>query len=149
MDVRSRIATRADIPVISSLYALLAEEMGALKAVWLLTDGLPEPIETALEALLDDPGIRVYIGEIARYPFGFLVARSEELLPQAGLIFTDPEAREVGIGAAMIDRFVADFRTSGHRCFDAHVPPGQREAKNFFESHGFSARRIVMHHPGG
>jgi hypothetical protein len=29
--------------------------------------------------------------------------------------------------------------------FDAAVPPGHREAKNFFEQHGFSARSITMH----
>ncbi len=76
------------------------------------------------------------------------------MLPQAGgrtigairLIFTDPEAREVGVGEAMMELYLREARAGGIGFFDAHVAPGHRLAKNFFESHGFSARRIVMHH---
>ena len=39
-----------------------------------------------------------------------------------------------------------DYRAMGHHLFDAHVLPGHRLAKNFFEAGGFSARTIVMHH---
>lgn len=156
MEVGSRRATPADIPALAGLYELLAAEMAELKPVWPLADGLAEPIEASLERLLADPDAVLYVGEIDAYPFGFLLARSEPMLPQAGgerigsvrLIFTDPEAREVGIGEALIERFLDDFRTEGHRRFDAHVPPGHREAKNFFESNGFAARRIVMHRSG-
>jgi ribosomal protein S18 acetylase RimI-like enzyme len=157
MEVRSRRATPADVPALAGLYSLLAGEMAALKAVWPLADGLEEPIRESLSSLLTDPDAALYLGEIDGYPFGFLLARSEPLLAQAGgerigsirLIFTDPEAREVGIGEAIIEQFLDEFRAAGHRRFDAHVPPGHREAKNFFESNGFAARRIVMHRPEG
>jgi hypothetical protein len=49
----------------------------------------------------------------------------------------------------MIQIVLAEFRASGHRLFDARVSPGHRLAKNFFESNGFSARLIVMHHADG
>ena len=76
------------------------------------------------------------------------------MLPQAAgeevgvirLIFTDPEARGVGVGDAMITQALAELRGRGLRYFDARVSPGHRHAKNFFESNGFSARLIVMHH---
>ena len=156
MEVRSRVAIPADIPALAALYRLLAEEMQALKPVWPLADGLAEPIDATLAGLIADPLSTVYLAELDGYPFGLLVARSEPLLPQAGgerigairLIFTDPGARSVGIGEAMIEQCLADLRATGHRRFDAHVPPGHREAKNFFESNGFAARRIVMHHSG-
>jgi hypothetical protein len=41
---------------------------------------------------------------------------------------------------------LAELRQRGISKFDAHVLPGHRLAKNFFESGGFSARSIVMHH---
>ena len=62
------------------------------------------------------------------------------------VVFTEPEAREVGVGEAMLDAILAHLRGSDHRLFDAHVLPGHRLVKNFFESGGFSARSIVMHH---
>ena len=46
----------------------------------------------------------------------------------------------------MRDKLMDDFRASGHTLFDAHVLPGHRLAKNFFEAGGFSARSIIMHH---
>ena len=62
------------------------------------------------------------------------------------LVFVDEEARGVGLGEAMRDMLMDEFRTTGHTLFDAHVLPGHRLAKNFFEAGGFSARTIVMHH---
>jgi hypothetical protein len=38
------------------------------------------------------------------------------------------------------------LRKRGISRFDAHVLPGHRLAKNFFEAGGFSARSITMHH---
>ena len=85
---------------------------------------------------------------------GFMWMRLEALLPQADgaqvgsvrLVFVQPEARGVGVGEAMISMVLAGFRDRGVKLFDSHVSPGHRLAKNFFESNGFSARRIVMHH---
>jgi hypothetical protein len=43
--------------------------------------------------------------------------------------------------------YVMDLlRKRGISRFDAHVLPGHRLAKNFFEAGGFSARSITMHH---
>ena len=149
----SRSAGADDVPALADLYATLLEEMTALKSVWGLTDGLPEPVAEAFEAHLAAPADHVYVGEYDGVPVGFLVWREDALLPQAGgaqiatvrLIFTDPEARRVGVGEAMVQRFLAEARERGIELFDAVVPPGHRHAKNFFESNGFKARRIVMH----
>jgi ribosomal protein S18 acetylase RimI-like enzyme len=78
----------------------------------------------------------------------------EQILPQAGgaevgsirLIYVDPEAREVAIGEEMRDYVMDMLRKRGISRFDAHVLPGHRLAKNFFEAGGFSARSITMHH---
>jgi GNAT superfamily N-acetyltransferase len=136
------------------MYRRLAEEMSEYHPMWGRADGLSEPIGEALRSILDDPSATIYLGLIDDLPFGFILARSEPMLPQAGgerigvirLVFTEPEAREVGVGETMLEALLADLRDAGHRLFDAHVLPGHRLVKNFFESGGFSARSIVMHH---
>jgi hypothetical protein len=46
----------------------------------------------------------------------------------------------------MREAILEHLRADGHRLFDAHVLPGHRLVKNFFESGGFAARSIIMHH---
>jgi ribosomal protein S18 acetylase RimI-like enzyme len=128
--------------------------MTTLHPMWPLADGLPEPIDRAFSDALADEDTLVLVGSIDGYPLGFLVARVEELLPQAKgeqvgsirLVFVDAHAREVGIGESMREMALAEMRARGLTRFDAHVLPGHRLVKNFFEAGGFSARSIVMHH---
>jgi GNAT superfamily N-acetyltransferase len=61
------------------------------------------------------------------------------------LIYTEPEARGVGVGHEMLESALEQLRALGISRFDAPVGPGQREAKNFFEGHQFAARSIIMH----
>jgi hypothetical protein len=154
MRVGARRAESGDLGVLTQLYRALEVEMTALHTMWPLADGLPEPVEASLAAALEDDATMVVIGEIDDYPFGFLLARVEPLLPQAGeesicairLVFVEFDAREVSIGETMRDLVMEAMRERGITKFDAHVLPGHRLVKNFFEAGGFSARSIVMHH---
>jgi ribosomal protein S18 acetylase RimI-like enzyme len=154
MNVSARVATCDDIPTLESLYRGLEEEMTALHAMWPVADGLDEPVAESIGTALTDPETIVLIGEIDGYPFGFLLARVERLLAQADgqrvgalrLIYVDHDAREVALGEAMRETALTMLRERGITKFDAHVLPGHRLAKNFFEAGGFSARSIIMHH---
>ena len=154
MKVEAREATGSDLEVLTSLYRSLEDEMVGLHTMWPLADGLDEPVEDAILQALEDPDAIALIGTIDDHPFGFLYARVEPLLRQAEgekvgairLIFVDHDAREVAVGEAMRDKAMALLRDRGITKFDAHVLPGHRLAKNFFEAGGFSARSIVMHH---
>ena len=154
MEVCSRRAAPVDLPVLVDLYRSLEKEMVALHTMWPLADGEAEPVEDSLARALDDPATTIYLGTVDSVPVGLLLIRIEELLPQAGgarvgaihLVFVDHEAREIGVGETMRDQALADHRALGIRLFDAHVLPGHRLAKNFFEAGGFAARLIVMHH---
>jgi len=154
MRVTARNATVADIDSLVRLYRVLEEEMVALHAMWPLADGLDEPVRDSLLAAIDRQDTHVILGEIDDYPFGFLVARVEGLLDQADgeqigsikFVFVEKEAREVAVGEVMRNLALDDLRQLGITKFDAHVLPGHRLAKNFFEAGGFSARSIVMHH---
>lgn len=153
MVVSARPAMVDDVASLVTLYRSLEAEQTGLKDMWPLADGLPEPIEEALEAIIGDPRSYVGIGCIDDVPVGFVWGRSEGLLVQAGdrrvgvirLIFTDHEARGIGVGDAMMTAVLTDMRGRGLTLFDAKVLPGHRHAKNFFEANGFAARLITMH----
>ena len=154
LEIAVRLATAGDLETLIRLYGLLEEEMEGLRGLWREADGLPDPIEDALAEAVADPEVLVYIGSADDVPFGFILGESLPLLPQAGgeriatikFVFTEEAARAVGVGEAMRDTIMEEFRSSGHKLFDAHVLPGHRLAKNFFEAGGFSARFIIMNH---
>ena len=154
MNITARHATLGDIDVLTDLYPLLEAEQAALRPMWPLADGLETPIPSAFEAILKDGRSLLLIGELDGYPLGFLWARIEPLLNRAEgrtvgvvrLVFTEAEARGVGIGSAMLEAALSELADQGVQLFDARVSPGHRNAKNFFEAHGFSARLIIMHH---
>jgi len=154
MTPTSRPASEGDLDELLRMYAELEAEQAELRPLWPLADGLDEPIGDSFRSILNDPESLLVIGEFDGVPLGFCWARSEPLLNQAGgrrvgvvrLIHTEREARGVGIGEAMILPVLQELRARGHRLFDARVSPGHRHAKNFFESNGFAARLIVMHH---
>jgi GNAT superfamily N-acetyltransferase len=143
-----------EVSVLVELYRELEAEQRGLKDMWPLADGLPEPVAEAFAAAIDDADSLVVIGQLEGCPFGFILARIENLLPQAAgtrvgairLIFTHLAARGVGLAETMIGFALDDLRRRGIERFDAHVLPGHRHAKNFFEASGFAARSIIMHH---
>ena len=63
------------------------------------------------------------------------------------LFVEEPDAREVGVGEVLVDTLVEHCRAAGCIGVDAAALPGHRAAKNFFETHGFTARALTMHQP--
>ncbi len=157
MRVGARFAVADDLGELVRLYGELAVEQRAIRAIWPYADGLAEPIEAGLAALVERSDAAVVLGEIDAVAVGFLVGTTEPLFEPledqnigvTGLIFTDHEARGVGVGAAMLDLVMEWFASRGIERFDARVSPGHRMAKNFFESNGFKARSITMHRSDG
>ena len=153
MTVGARLARSADTGALERLYDALATEQRAIRSIWPYADGLAEPVARSLNSMLQRPDAVVVIGHIDDEPLGFLAGFEQPLLEPISdrsigvvqLVFTDREARGVGIGAAMLDLAVAEFKHRGIELFDARVSPGHRMAKNFFESNGFKARSITMH----
>lgn len=154
MIVESREATAGDIETLVALYGPALAEQIELREAWAVAEGLPHPIDESFAQLVEDEDSEVLVGEIDGEVFGFLWARVEPMLPQAGgerigvvrLVYVEEEARAVGVGEAMLAKALDRLRRRGIRRFDAIVSPGHRLAKNFFESAGFSARRITMYH---
>jgi len=157
VDLSSRLATVADIPRLVELYAPARQEQTDLREAWAIAEGLPEPIPSAFASVIEDDSSFVAVGLIDGLVFGFIWARVEPLLPQAGgeligvirLVYVEESARTIGVGEVMLEAALSELRGRGIQRFDALVSPGHRLAKNFFESAGFSARRITMYHRDG
>lgn len=157
MDITVRSAVNADIFRLVALYRTLEAEQTVRKPIWALTDGLDERFDLSLFHAIDKPDSFVLVGEIDGAIVGFLWATIEPMLGRAGgaqigrirLIYTETEARGVGVGHEMLETALDRLRARGIAHFDAPVGPGQRETKNFFEGHGFAARSIIMHSSDG
>ena len=153
MKVSARCATNRDVSRLVFLYREMESEQTSRKPIWALTDGLDERFDLSLSRAIEQSDSFVLAGEIDGTVVGFLWATIEPMLGRAHgstvgrirLIHTEPAARGVGVGHQMLAEGMRILRSRGVRHFDAPVGPGQRAAKNFYESHGFAARSIIMY----
>jgi len=100
---------------------------------------LTDPTRTALGGLLDD--------WVAGAALCRTVAVGPERRGVLDLCFVEDGAREVGLGHLLVERAIDWFRDRDCTGVDGTAYPGDRAAKNFFESAGFKARLLVMHRP--
>jgi len=148
----ARAATEADLPAVAALAAELrnatAEQRGG--PLWAVYEALPGPTAAELAARLADPELVTVVGTlddvVLAYGLGHLttVRDGRTLAVIDELLVTEP-ARAVGLGEAVLGALVAWATDHGALGVDATALPGDRTAKNFFESAGFTARRLVMH----
>ncbi|MGE0881854.1 MAG: GNAT family N-acetyltransferase [Acidimicrobiia bacterium] len=153
MIVAARRAVVADLDVVADLRRSFVEEMRPLRGgrIWAERDGPREPVGTYLGAAVDDPVNLVLVGVLDDVVVGYCMTRIETLstgtrLGRLSELYVEPEAREVGVGEAMLGFVVGWCREHGCVGIDSVVLPGLRSSKNFFETAGFVARAIVVHH---
>jgi GNAT superfamily N-acetyltransferase len=148
-----RQALSADLAILASLaedaVAEQCEHRGG--AIWAQRETRALPALSSLAAALDDADQRVVAGTIDGVVVGYGVARLDRLRSGRVLgvvtdLYVEPEARAVGVGEAMIEDLVDWCRQHHCQGVDALALPGNRETKNFFETFGFTARAIVVHH---
>lgn len=119
--------------------------------VWARRETRPEPLAESFAASLDDDDQEVWVGTFDDVIVGYAGAHVEELRDGSVLaviddVYVEPDAREVGVGQALIDAVIGWARERACVGVDGWALPGNRETKNFFESFGFTARGIVVHH---
>ena len=148
----ARPATAADLTRLVELAHALRVELGEERGgpLWSTREARPEPLDAAFRALLDRSDAVMLVGTYDDAVVGFGAAHVEDLRDGSRLgvideIYVQPEARAVGVGETLVERLVAFCRDAGCLGVDATALPGDREAKNFFERAGFSARLLVMH----
>jgi ribosomal protein S18 acetylase RimI-like enzyme len=148
----TRPATVEDIPRVVELAGLMRTELAAMRGgrLWLEREAWAEPLDDAYAALLTRDDALLLLGRIDDVVVGFGAVVVEPLRSGARLavitdLFVEPEAREVGVGEALITALVEHGGALGCIGVDASALPGHRAAKNFFETHGFTARALTMH----
>jgi len=112
----------------------------------------PEASHEALAAYVAGPGTTALVGLLDTWTAGMALCRVGGGGGRRGLLdvcYVEPGAREVGLGQLLLERSVAWFRSQGCTGVDGTAFPGDREAKQFYESAGFKARLLVMHLPLG
>jgi GNAT superfamily N-acetyltransferase len=149
----ARTAVASDLPVLASLARDLRIEMREQRGgmLWATREARPEPHEESLAALLARDDASIVVGTIDGSIVGFGTVEIEELrdgtrLGVIGDLFVEREARAVAVGESIADLIVAFCAARGCIGVDAYALPGARDAKNFFERSGFTARALVMHH---
>jgi GNAT superfamily N-acetyltransferase len=148
----ARPATAADLPRIAELARQAITELSTQKGggVWRLREARAEPLEEGLAADLRAPDHLVLVGTIDDAVVGYAVVIPETVeegqrLARLEDLYVEPDARGVGVGAAMMHAVLAWAEEGGFVGIDSLALPGTRATKNFFESFGLTARAIVVH----
>lgn len=146
----ARPATTADVEILVDLERSARAMALTLRGGPVHLRRMPSIGENFVQ-ILSDPAYLILLGTIDDVPVGYAVAQREELpggAPLATLsnLFVLPEARGVGVGAALLDSVLAWATSSGCAGIDSTALPGDRMTKNFFESYGMVARAISVHH---
>jgi GNAT superfamily N-acetyltransferase len=146
----ARRATEADLPALADLHRAATEELRAERGgeIWARQTGrsryepppfaFDDPAELVLAGTLDD----VVVGYARLVVDAF--ADGGELAVLTDL-YVAAEAREVGVGEALLDAAIAWATERGCVGIDSVALPGMRSSKNFFEAAGLVARAIVVH----
>lgn len=148
----ARPATEADLDDLARLWQHAVDELdgqrgGAALAGSLSRSDLPK----FLHGALSDPERCLMVGLIDEVPVGAGSLRADrerrEPIGVLELIYVEPNARSVGVAAAMLSLAIERAGEWGMTGLDAPALPGSRTAKSFFETHGMQARLLIMHRP--
>lgn len=97
------------------------------------------PKSTLLVGTYDEAVVGLAAGTIGRV--------GERLVGRVECCYVEPEARTVGIGAALIEGLLTWFTERGCSDVDALALPGDRSTKQLLEGAGFKARLLILHRP--
>jgi len=154
-----REATAADAGRIVELAQEFGAEMATRRGAALLRPDdarAAYPLEGTedVSALLADPERTALVGSLDDWVAGVAVLRiaagpGDDRRGVIDSCYVEPGARGVGLGHLLLEQALEWFSARTVTGVDGTAYPGDREAKNFFESAGFKARLLVMHRPLG
>lgn len=149
----ARVATGDDLATLTALSEQAVSDLDGQRGGTLLAGTLIglRPLADVLAAAIADDDSLVVLGAIDQVTVGFTAVHVDRTRRQPigviDAVYVEPDARQVGVGEAMLDVVVPWCGERGCLGVDAPALPGSRPAKAFFEDHGFVARLLVMHHP--
>ena len=147
-----RRATRDDVARLAELAEQAVAELQAGRGgvVWARHAARHAPFEDQLLAEIDADDRCVLVGTVDGTVMGYGVAAVEVLRDGGRLgvvtdLYTEPGARELGVGETTMQALVDWCAEEGCFGVDSLALPGDRHTKNFFESFGLVARAIIVH----
>jgi len=151
---RARRADASDIAALVPLARLLHAELRKLRGgrLWEAREARVYPTPAGFETLLGRDDAAIVVGTIDGAVVGYGTVEVESLrdgttLAVIGDLYVEPDARAVGVGESIATALLDVAVAAGCAGVDAFALPGNREAKNFFERSGFTARALLMHKP--
>jgi GNAT superfamily N-acetyltransferase len=102
-------------------------------------------MRAAMVSLTDRSDTCVLIGTFDAVPVGFAIAVEHAPLADVAAIYVDPEARALSIGEALLGEVIDWARGRGLEGITAEALPGDRSTKNFFETFGLVAHRLIVY----
>jgi GNAT superfamily N-acetyltransferase len=147
-----RVAVANDRAEVLRLFEAAGLELTGRKGAW-LQERIDAPWRStadAADAVLDEPWTTM-LGMIDGCAVGVAVGRTRQMHRDGAVgvieaLYVEPEGRSVGVGDALVLDMMSHFKLAGCIGVDAWALPGERETKNFYEAHAFSARIITVHH---
>ena len=152
MEVSTRLTTAGDLAEVVRLvrdaHRGVADQRGG--AHWLATAAVPEPLAETVTDTLAAPDCVALVGLIDDVPVGVALAHLEVWRDATRLgivryLYVETEARQVGVGEALLDDIFVWAKANGCDALESMALPGDRELKNMFERYGLVARAIVVH----
>ena len=94
--------------------------------------------------VLTDGAMFVLVGCIDSVVMGYLIARKLDQLATIEQVFVTHDARNLGVGDALVSATLSWARDQNLTALDALALPGDRETKNLYERSGLVARLITV-----
>ncbi len=152
IDEGARRAVDSDMPAVAGLAAAAVAELAPRRGgyVWSRLEARSGSLDQSLDRDHRADDALVVVGTIDGAVVGYGAVRLVALHDGAVLgrvtdIYVLPEARGVGVGEAMMEELLDWAGRRGCIGVDSLALPGDRETKNFFETHGLVARAITVH----
>ena len=149
---RARLAVATDLAAIEMVAkkARLEASVARGGSLFLVREGTGPSLEERLRSAIAELNAVAVVGCYDDVVFGYGLATTERLADGRLIAVVDQlaverEAREVGIGEAMMNLLIDETKALGCVGIDSWALPGDRQTKNFFESFGLKARLLVVH----
>lgn len=144
-----RLATEVDRERLVELALELRTELAAERGGVLWGSREAGTLDYGRDDLQSDDH-HVWVGTFHDSVVSYCYANYETTRAGVGLVrivdlFVEPDARAVGVGEEIANAVVAWATERNAVGVDAPALPGMRHSKNFFETHGFVARLLIMH----
>lgn len=141
IDESVRRATMSDVADLDDLQRMARDGVSSARGGPQLLDEQPA---VAWDDMLSDDACAVWVALLDDIVLGYLELDVTTDVAVIRQVFVHPEARQLGLGDALVAEARLHAITVGCRRMDGVALPGDRDTKNLFERAGITARKIVV-----